>query len=102
MNAQRVIVVSFIVCCLIIAWGDIGERNEFPRPSRLVSAGIAYTLLGIVAAIGAPGLAAALGIGLNVGQMYQLKWANGDGSGKGLSQGLGEAPRTSTINPFGI
>lgn len=97
MNPQRVLVVSFVLCCLIIAWGDIGEQNQFPRPSRLVSAGLSFAILGIVAAMGAANVAAAIGVGLNVAQIYSLKWANGDDK-----SGLAEAGEPKPTNPFGI
>lgn len=94
MNPQRVLVLSFVIACGLIAWSDISDYNEFPRPSRLLSAGLTWAILGIVAAVGAPQVAGAIGIGLNVGQVYRLKWAGGK---SGIAP---EGVETVKKNPF--
>lgn len=73
MNGQKLLVAAFVIAFGIIVWQEV-SANQFPRPKRLASAGVAFFILGLVSTIGAPGLAGALGIGLDLALFFQLDW----------------------------
>lgn len=77
-NGQRALVATFVICVLLIVWDEVQEVKVFPRPSRFVSAGLVFIVLGIISIVGAPQLAAAFGAAVDISLLYRFKWAKGN------------------------
>lgn len=77
MTGQRWLVAMFILSLGVVTWDEIREQKRVPKPERYVRVGIVYVMLGVVALLGAPELAAAFGAGVVLMLLYSLSKATG-------------------------
>lgn len=71
----RILSTLFLVNLAIITWSELKSSNPspigWPRPSRYLGLGVAFSLLGIFSEIASSELAAVIGAGLTVGLIIQ-------------------------------
>lgn len=95
-NPGRVLLGAFVVTMAIVTWDEVKRQKRMPVPHRYIAVGMVYAILGIVATLGAPELAAIFGVGVILAQTYATASAGASGVapvGGGLIGGKGSAGR---------
>lgn len=91
-NASRVLVGIWALACVTIIVTEIKKHKRIPHPTRFISAGMTYGILGFAAPMIGPSLAMMVGAGFYLVLVYRYyNAADPTADSKGALGNLGQA-----------
>lgn len=90
-RGRQILVTTFVLAVCIITYSEIHDQKRMPLPSRYVSAGMVWGILGLLAAFFSPQIAAMFGVGMDLALIYQ-HYA-GSKAASDIGKAAGKAPK---------
>lgn len=93
-TGRRLLVFAFLIGMGLITWDELRNGNNMPRPARYWLGGIAFAMLGVMAAADSLALVAGLfGLGLDVAIYMDLQAAGAAKKAEAINAGVaGQVP----------
>jgi len=72
MASRFALLATFLAAVGVVTWDEIKRMQRVPHPEKYVHAAVVWAILGIVADLGAPEIAALFGFGMVLSMLYRF------------------------------